>query len=71
MGDLGSPSASVPLPMMPAPRNPVRSFIPVARIADLLLKPGESFDYAERVTPIPTSAWCTGRAAIRSITTRI
>lgn len=45
MGDLGSPSALVDLPMMPLPKNPVRSFIPVARIADLLLRPGETFDY--------------------------
>ena len=29
----------------PQGRNPVRAFIPVARIADLLLQPGESFDY--------------------------
>jgi biotin/methionine sulfoxide reductase len=45
MGDLGSASAAVPLPLIPVGRNPVRSFIPVARIADLLLEPGESFDY--------------------------
>lgn len=48
MGDLGSPSALVELPMMPMPKNPVRSFIPVARIADLLLRPGEEFDYRGR-----------------------
>ncbi len=45
MGDLGSASPSVALPSVPAGKNPVRSFIPVARIADLLLQPGESFDY--------------------------
>src|SRR5690606_32869418 len=45
MGDLGSPSALLPLPLVPVGTNPVRSFIPVARIADLLLNPGESFDY--------------------------
>jgi biotin/methionine sulfoxide reductase len=45
MGDLGSPSASIPLPFMPEGRNAVRAFIPVARIADLLLQPGQSFDY--------------------------
>jgi biotin/methionine sulfoxide reductase len=51
MGDLGSPSASIPLPMISEGRNPVRSFIPVARIADLLLEPGASFDYdGERYT---------------------
>ena len=30
---------------LPEGRNPVQRFIPVARIADLLLRPGESFDY--------------------------
>ena len=45
MGDLGSPSALIALPFVPVGRNPVKSFIPVARIADLLLKPGETFDY--------------------------
>jgi biotin/methionine sulfoxide reductase len=45
MGDLGSASAAIPLPLLPEGRNPVSSFIPVARIADLLLQPGEPFDY--------------------------
>src|SRR5262249_586939 len=45
MGDLGSASALVDLPLAPEGRNAVRSFIPVARIADLLLQPGAEFDY--------------------------
>lgn len=45
MGDLGSPSAAIPLPAFSPGRNPVSKFIPVARIADLLLRPGETFDY--------------------------
>ena len=45
MGDLGSPFANLPLPMLSEGLNPVRAFIPVARIADLLLSPGQSFDY--------------------------
>jgi biotin/methionine sulfoxide reductase len=45
MGDLGSPTANLSLPYLPAGRNPVRDFIPVARIADLLLHPREPFDY--------------------------
>ncbi len=45
MGDLGSASATIPLPMIPVGRNPVKSFIPVARISDLLLRPGEPFEY--------------------------
>ncbi len=45
MGDLGSASALVSTPLTPEGKNGVRAFIPVARIADLLLQPGESFDY--------------------------
>ena len=46
MGDLGSPTANLPLPGgVPEGRNAVRDFIPCARIADLLLQPGERFDY--------------------------
>ncbi|MBI1818287.1 MAG: molybdopterin-dependent oxidoreductase [Deltaproteobacteria bacterium] len=45
MGDLGSSSAAVNVPLLPVGPNQVKSFIPVARIADLLLQPGESFDY--------------------------
>lgn len=30
---------------LPQGRNPVKSFIPVARISDMLLKPGATFDY--------------------------
>lgn len=32
-------------PVLPQGRNPVEAFIPVARIADALLQPGEPFDY--------------------------
>ena len=45
MGDLGSSSACVALPFVGIGHNPISSFIPVARIADLLLQPGENFDY--------------------------
>ena len=53
MGDLGSPSALVDLPMAPLLKNAVRDFIPVARIADLLLQPGASFDYDGRSYAYP------------------
>jgi biotin/methionine sulfoxide reductase len=33
------------LPHLPVGANPVRTFIPVARIADLLLHPGQPYDY--------------------------
>lgn len=42
---------SVPLPTLSQGRNGVDAFIPVARIADMLLCPGASFDYnGERFT---------------------
>ena len=42
---LGSPNRLLPGPTLPQGVNPVPDFIPVARIADLLLSPGQSFDY--------------------------
>jgi biotin/methionine sulfoxide reductase len=45
LANLGKPALAVPLPTLPQGRNPVDAFIPVARIADMLLKPGEAFDY--------------------------
>jgi biotin/methionine sulfoxide reductase len=41
----GKPPVAVPLPTMPVGANPVADFIPVARIADLLLNPGARCDY--------------------------
>jgi biotin/methionine sulfoxide reductase len=45
MGSVGADGPDLALPVLPPGRNPVTAFIPVARIADLLLSPGESFDY--------------------------
>jgi biotin/methionine sulfoxide reductase len=36
---------AVPMPTFPQGKNGVRDFIPVARIADMLLNPGESYRY--------------------------
>lgn len=41
----GKPPLAVPLPTLPTGRNSVSDVIPVARIADMLLHPGEPFDY--------------------------
>ena len=41
----GKPPLAVPLPTVPTGRNSIADFIPVARIADMLLNPGEPFDY--------------------------
>src|SRR6202040_3910145 len=41
----GKPPLAAPLPTLPVGRNPIAGFIPVARIADMLLQPGDGFDY--------------------------
>src|SRR5437763_12487970 len=41
----GKPALAVPVPTLPQGRNSIADFIPVARIADMLLHPGEPFDY--------------------------
>ena len=43
--NIGEAPLSVETPSFPQGRNPISTFIPVARIADMLLQPGESFDY--------------------------
>jgi biotin/methionine sulfoxide reductase len=45
VSNTGKPPLAVPLPSMPTGRNSVADFIPVARIADMLLHPGEPLDY--------------------------
>jgi biotin/methionine sulfoxide reductase len=45
MGDVGDIGPDVRVPFLARGANPVRQFIPVARIADLLLKPGGQYDY--------------------------
>jgi biotin/methionine sulfoxide reductase len=42
---MGSGHRLVPGPTLPQGRNAVDAFIPVARLADMLLHPGEPFDY--------------------------
>lgn len=42
---MGSPHRRIAGPTLPQGQNPVKAFIPVARIADMLLKPGEPFTY--------------------------
>ncbi|HEX5452809.1 MAG TPA: molybdopterin-dependent oxidoreductase [Stellaceae bacterium] len=41
----GKPPLAVPVPSPPTGRNSIADFIPVARIADMLLQPGAPFDY--------------------------
>ncbi len=42
---VGSPGRRIPGPTLPQGANAVPDFIPVARIADMLLSPGTAFDY--------------------------
>ncbi len=42
---MGSPNARIGGPTLPQGTNPVKAFIPVARIADMLLDPGGTFTY--------------------------
>jgi biotin/methionine sulfoxide reductase len=48
MANWGRPPLAVRPPSLPKPDNPVADHIPVARIADLLLHPGEEVDYDGR-----------------------
>ncbi|MFD6952751.1 molybdopterin oxidoreductase [Nocardiopsis sp. TSRI0078] len=45
MGNYGGGSTPLGLPRMPQGSNPVDSFIPVARVADMLLDPGGRYDH--------------------------
>jgi biotin/methionine sulfoxide reductase len=50
---IGSSHRRLPGPALPRIGNPVSEFIPVARIADLLLRPGERFTYRGRTHSYP------------------
>ena len=51
LANVGKPALAVHIPTLPQGKNNVRAFIPVARIADMLLNPGEEFDYdGQRLT---------------------
>lgn len=47
----GNPAMRVAAPTLPVPPNPINRFIPVARIADMLLHPGKTIDFdGQRIT---------------------
>ena len=63
MEGLATMLPDMPIPTLPLGHNPVRSFIPVARIADLLLNPGQPFQYngQDLIYPdIDLVYWCGG-----------
>ncbi|MDA0822242.1 MAG: molybdopterin-dependent oxidoreductase [Proteobacteria bacterium] len=45
VNSIGSNVSSIPVKALPQGSNPIDSFIPVARISDMLLHPGAAFDY--------------------------
>ena len=50
---IGVPRADVPAPEVPLPLNPARTMIPVARIADMLLHPGQTYAFNGRSYTYP------------------
>ena len=49
--NIGEAPLAIEIPSFPQGRNPIETFIPVARIADMLLCPGEGYDYdGQRLT---------------------
>ncbi|HVV12761.1 molybdopterin-dependent oxidoreductase [Amycolatopsis sp.] len=53
MGDSGDIGPEFRVPYLPQGINPVEEFIPVARIADMLLNPGRSYDFDGAVRTYP------------------
>ncbi len=53
MNGVGNPRPNVPGPEMSGVKNPLGRSIPVARIADMLLQPGESFEFNGREDVYP------------------
>ncbi|PYE29965.1 biotin/methionine sulfoxide reductase [Rhizobium sp. PP-WC-1G-195] len=63
LGNTGKHDLTVPLPTLDQFRNPVADFIPVARIADMLLQPGAPYAYngqARRYPDIKLVYWAGG-----------
>ncbi|MCE2454139.1 MAG: molybdopterin-dependent oxidoreductase, partial [Nitrospinae bacterium] len=63
MGGRGTPREDIPSVKMNFGKNPTGSYIPVARIADMMLHPGEGYDFnGERRTypDIRMVYWCGG-----------
>ena len=63
IGGIGNPVKRLAGMALPQGTNPVERYIPVARIADMLLKPGETFDFNGqrlRYPNIKLVYWCGG-----------
>lgn len=60
---IGASGARIAPPSLPAPINPIKTFIPVARIAEMLERPGGAFDYDGDTLTYPDARliyWCGG-----------
>ncbi len=59
---VGRASRSMPWPSFPVPKNPVSDFIPVARVSDMLLQPGQNYRYNGQIRQYPDIqlVWWTG-----------
>ncbi len=63
VGAMGMPRERVPSPTLPAGVNRADSWIPVARVADMLLHPGEAYDFNGERRVYPDTRliyWCGG-----------
>ena len=63
MGNTGNPRRSAPTPSLSTGENPCREWIPVARIADMLLHPGENYEFDGETRTYPDVRliyWCGG-----------
>lgn len=61
--NIGNPQVPHGVPTMPLGANPVGEFIPVARIADMLLRPGEAYAFNGETRTYPDIRlvyWCGG-----------
>lgn len=60
---VGRASRLIPWPSLPQGKNPVQDFIPVARVADMLLQPGGHYKYDGETRTYPDIKlvyWCGG-----------
>ena len=48
LANVAKPMVALPIPKFSKGKNPIETFIPVARIADMLLNPGQPYDYNGR-----------------------
>ena len=71
VNSVGNGLGPLPYAAFPQGKNPVDSFIPVARIADMLLNPGQAFQYDGKKYTYPDIKLIWWAGAIHSIIIRI